>query len=476
MGNTGNVLATAQQYYSPLPSPPGIFEQNPEEIWNAFIKTIATITVSLQFSPSCICLSSCMHGLLVLNNEHKPLTNFITWADARSNAVAEALRNKKLAKAIYNATGTPIHAMLPLCKIIWLRKNLPAVFKAADRFISIKEFIWHRLFKVFEIDYALASATGFLNNKKLQWYFPSLRLAGVTTSQLSEPVPTTFLRAGIDATHARLLGISSTTAFCIGASDGCLANVGSDSLTKGVAAVTIGTSGAVRIANKKPLSSFATMNFSYLLTEKIFICGAPTSNGGNVLQWLQNNFLEQVTANHEAVFKKAAEISAGSEGLLFLPYIHGERAPVWDEKASGVFFGVTAMHRQATFIRATLEGVCYSILSIVGLLEKKGAIINQLNVSGGFTQSEIWLQMLADVTGKKICLAHSEDASAKGAAIFGMVAIKILPALTSLPASVGKIFYPNQVNNKIYRAYYPIYQTLYGSLKKPMHQLYHFKK
>jgi gluconokinase len=475
LNNSGHVLATAQFYYADIQTEPGFSEQDPELIWLAFTNTITTITTRLDEPPACISLSSCMHSLLVLNKEDQPLTSLITWADTRSASIAERIRQSTEAEYIYSTTGTPIHSMSPLCKIIWLRENAPLIFQNASRFISIKEYIWHRLFNTFEIDFSIASATGLFDIHNGVWSDNALALAGITPAQLSHPVPANFTRNHRSNLSDELLNIPSSTTFCIGASDGCLANVGAYALENGVAAVTVGTSGAVRIASSKPLLNIRFMTFSYVLDDSLFICGAPISNGGNVLQWLQQNFLTNSHLDYTELFQKITGVTAGSEGLICLPYLHGERAPIWDEKASGVFFGVQPQHTKAHFLRAALEGVCYSLKSIIDILESEGVSIKQLNVSGGFTHSTTWMQMLSDITGKELCLVQTEDASTTGAALVGMKAINMITDLTSLKPEGEIVVEPNFSHTDTYHSYYQVYKTLYETLKQSMHQLYHIK-
>jgi gluconokinase len=286
MDSKGTIIGHSQSFYPMQSVHPGFSEQDPDMIWQAFADCIRRIIVQVKYSPISISLSSAMHSLVVMNKNNKPISPLITWADTRSGDIAQRIRKLPEAENLYQATGTPIHSMTPLCKIIWLKENAPEIFTAAFKFISIKEFIWHKLFKVYEIDHSIASATGLFNIETLKWNDFSLNLCGINRSQLSEIVPTNFLRKNVDSSVLSLLNISNETSFCIGASDGCTANVGSYAVKKGTAALTIGTSGAVRIASPEPIFDFASMSFNYLLDEKTFICGGPVNNGGNVVDWL----------------------------------------------------------------------------------------------------------------------------------------------------------------------------------------------
>ena len=406
INSLGEIITTSQFYYPVINGlAPGYAEQDAELIWQAFVNCIKTVTGTLQRFPFALSLSSCMHSLIVIDNKQQPLTNLITWADTRSEKIAEEIRTSREAENLYRATGTPLHSMSLLCKIIWLKKNAPEIFVKAAKFISIKEFIWHRLFNEYQVDYSIASGTGLFNIEKLDWHSASLKMCNITGDQLSEIVSTKYIRHDLDTKSASLLNVSAGTPFCIGASDGCLANAGSFAIEDGLASVTIGTSGAVRIASPKPVFNYQAMTFNYVLDEKRFICGGPVNNGGNVAQWLFKSFLNNanpIPQDYDNLFKTIEKISAGCEGLLFLPYLNGERAPVWDERTCGVFFGIKSHHGNEHFIRAVLEGICYSLNNILQIIEASTGSITQLNVSGGFVNSKAWMQILSDVTGKKI--------------------------------------------------------------------------
>jgi gluconokinase len=270
-----------------------------------------------------------------------------------------------------------------------------------------------------------------------------------------------------------LLNISAETFFCIGASDGCTANVGSYAIEKGTAALTIGTSGAVRIASPKPIFDFASMSFNYLLDEKTFICGGPVNNGGNVVDWLFEAILNNPKPSETDfahLFKMIETVPAGSEGLIFLPYIFGERAPVWDEKSTGIFFGVKSSHTNAFFLRATIEGICYSMKQVMEIVESSTNKILQLNVGGGFIHSKTWMQILADITGKKLAVIESEDSSAIGAALINMQVLKMIEEYDSLQPKNDLVVEPDLEKHQVYEKYYAVFKNLYKPMKDLMHE------
>jgi gluconokinase len=474
MDSKGTIITNSQFYYSTNEPHPGYSEQDPEIIWKAFVDCIKKIISEVKYPPVSISLSSAMHGLLVMDKNNSTLTPLITWADTRSGKIAEEIRNLPEAETLYKSTGTPIHSMTPLCKIIWLKENESDIFKAAFQFISIKEFIWFRLFNVYETDHSIASATGLFNIETFQWNNFSLKLCDINSSQLPELVSTDFIRKNLNAEIADSLNIPADTMFCIGASDGCLANIGSYAIEKGTAALTIGTSGAVRVANQKPIFNFSEMTFNYVLDKETFICGGPVNNGGNIMDWLFETFLKNTDPkdkDFENFFTTVDSISAGSKGLVFLPYLYGERAPVWDERSSGVFFGIKPFHTNASFLRAALEGVCYSMNEVLEIVESSAKIL-QLNVGGGFIRSQTWMQILADITGKKLCVIETEDSSAIGAAILNMKALKMIEDYDSLQPKNNLLVEPDLNNHLVYQKFYAVFKKLYQSLKDSMHDVY----
>jgi gluconokinase len=273
-----------------------------------------------------------------------------------------------------------------------------------------------------------------------------------------------------------ITNLASEVPFIIGGSDGCLANLGSFVFKENEAAVTIGTSGAVRISSSKPTHDYEAMTFNYRLDSDTFISGGPINNGGIVLQWFLKNILKKANltpTDYEELFEDISKVEAGANGVVFLPYLHGERAPIWDTKSCGTFFGVKAYHTTAHFSKAIIEGICYALNNVLETLDGSGDKITRLHVSGGFVTSKIWLQILADITGKRVCVINTEDASAIGAAYFALKTSGAVEDYDTLFANRNIEFIePSTTNHSIYRNYFIIYKNLYQTLKDQMHLLY----
>jgi gluconokinase len=268
------------------------------------------------------------------------------------------------------------------------------------------------------------------------------------------------------------LSIGLDTTFVIGSSDGCLANLGSFATSPGVAALTIGTSGAIRVASDQPTHNFHAMTFNYRLDENTFISGGPINNGGVVLKWFMQTFLKKellTPADYQQIIHEIQDVNAGADGLIFLPYLLGERAPLWSSDACGVFFGIRAHHTQAHFTRAVVEGICLALYHIAQRLEESGLDIKRVHVSGGFVHSEEWLQVLADIFGKPIILIHPEDASALGAAYLALKKLGYVTSYDALLPGTQKSFLPREERHRHYQEeVFPLFKNLSLSLMLDM--------
>lgn len=499
LGPGGETLGVRKQAYPAHTDAGGRHEEDPEVITRAALSVLRSLLEALpEHRPVCVSFSAAMHGLLALDVSGSPLTPLITWADTRASAVAAAFKETPVAREIYRLTGTPIHPMSPLCKLRWLRNAQPEVFTKAAVFISIKEYVWFRLFGVYEIDRSIASATGLFDTRAGHWCAPALEAAGIDSERLSRPVDVTFTRTGAFG------GFPADLPFVIGAGDGCLANLGTGVVSPGEASVTVGTSGAVRVITPRWQPEKEERLFQYWLAEGAYVRGGATNNGGNLLDWFmglgatglpgsaavpassalpaspatpsQPTFPAVPTSLPSpalpALLDEAFALPEGSNGLLFLPYLYGERAPVWDADARGAFIGLRAYHQRPHLLRAITEGIGYALFDTFRILDAEEPI-HTVYASGGFTQNAAWVQQLADTFGKPVCLTDEGDASATGAALLGMLALGALTSLSDAKRQVrpGKVFTPDPVRHALYQRYYALYATLYPALRDTFHQL-----
>lgn len=475
MQSDGIVVTVTSAGYLPITAPDGQHELDCEVLMQAVTNVLQQLTQSLKQlgiteSPSALAFSSAMHSLIAVDEELRPLTNCITWADLRSSAQAEKLRNSKHAMELYRHTGTPVHAMSPLCKLIWMRETMPQLHQRAAWFIGIKEYVMARMSGERIIDHSIASATGLFDIHERSWYRPALELAGIDEKRLFKPVSTDHTTQGIAHEFAALTGLPQNISLVIGASDGCLANIGSNALTGGDLSVTVGTSGAVRMLTSEPQTDPEARVFNYILDDEYYVCGGPLNNGGGLLQWYAKQFLQRDAGPDEDMqwfFDEAATVPAGAEGLLFLPYVRGERAPVWDANAKAAFIGLDHRHTRAHEMRALIEGINYAICHITDAVEQTTGNIRQVFISGGITRSPQWMQWLADAMGRRLQLTGNADASAIGAAILGWKALGELKCLSDARKffQPAHSYEPEAAKLQLLQQYFTVYRNLYNSLQ-----------
>ncbi|GGM37462.1 gluconate kinase [Paraliobacillus quinghaiensis] len=457
----------------PLHTPvPGAAEQDPDEIVKA-VKTSIRETIKnskinneeLMF----ISFSAAMHSLIAVDKEAKPLTNSITWADQRSEPWAKKLKEGN-GHQIYLRTGTPIHSMSPLSKITWLKNDHTDLFNKTYKFISIKEYVFKHFFGEYIVDYSIASATGLFNLENLKWDQGAIEAAGITENQLSTIVPTTHKVQGLNQELAEELGIEMDVPFIVGANDGVLSNLGVNAIEPGVVALTIGTSGAIRTVTDQPVTDPKGRIFCYALTDKHWVIGGPVNNGGMVMRWLRDEMCQDEVKEakqlgidpYDVMTEKMTKIAPGSEGLLFHPYLAGERAPIWNANARGSFFGLGMHHKKEHMMRAVLEGINLNIYTVLLALEEIIGIPEKIHATGGFAKSAVWRQMLADVFNQELQIPESIESSCLGAVVLGLYALGEVEDLSVISEMVGTTVSnkPNQEQVNVYAELIPIFIRL----------------
>lgn len=447
----GETLALERASYPTLSPQPGYQEQEPAALLNAVIEVLGHLSRRLEAPPAAIGLSCAMHSLITLDGDGKPLTNALLWSDRRSEKQAERLSGTAEGRALYRACGTPIHAMSPLCKLRWLQEEAPDIFRQAERFLSIKDYVLQQLCGECRADISLASASGLMDIRELKWHVPALNYAGIQEGQLPPLAsPTYMLTLNSEKLPSAFRGVP----VALGASDGCLANLGAPALQPEELVLTIGTSGALRATRTAPIIDEDKQIFNYRLDEELYVCGGAINNGGIAYQWL-SELLGQERLSEET----AGQIPAGAGGLLFLPYLLGERAPIWNASASGAFTGLRRHHGPAHLHRAVLEGVAFSLRHI---FEGMPVAAREIIANGGFTHSPLWTQIIADTFGLPVRIDEQEEASARGAAFMAMKAAGAIGHYRELLPlkSEGRLFEPDGKNHKIYQEVFERYLSL----------------
>jgi gluconokinase len=304
----------------------------------------------------------------------------------------------------------------------------------------------------------------------MDWDEEALEIAGISREHLSELVPTTMCFQGLDHSTAEAYGINPQTPFIIGANDGCLANLGVGAIEKGTVALTIGTSGAIRTVSSEPVVDPKGRTFCYVLTKDHWVIGGPVNNGGMVLRWLRDEWCQEEVAEakergisaYELITEKIDQVRPGAEGLLFHPYLTGERAPSWNAHARGSFFGLAMHHKREHMMRAVLEGINLNIYMVLLALEELIGIPDKIHATGGFAQSSVWRQMVADIFNQDVHVQQTVESSCFGAVVLGLYAMGEIKDLTSVKDFVqtSEVTRPNRKNVETYEEIIPIFIRL----------------
>jgi gluconokinase len=414
-------------------------------------------------------ISAAMHGLVPMDEQGAPLGPLITWADGRAAPHAAALRADGRAKGLHARTGTPVHPMSPMVKLAWWSEQEPDLVRSTARWGGVKELLVAGLCGRNDVvDLSCVSATGMYDLVGGRWDAEALEVAGVREQQLAQVVPTTTVLDGLRPELARATGLPTGLPVVIGASDGALANLGTGAVRPDCAAVSLGTSGALRVVVPRPLVDPEGRLFCYALTEDHWIVGGAVNNGGSVVRWASLALAaavdgevpegEQADALDARLLEEAAQVAPGSEGLLCLPYLLGERAPWWREGLQGAYVGLRRDHRRPHLVRAAVEGVCQQLALVRDALASLDLDVDQVRATGGAVESPLWLSTLSATLDLPVRVATSPEGTGLGAVLLGLHALGQLPELDDAPAlvAVQAPVEPDRAAAELYRRRRPL--------------------
>ncbi len=406
-------------------------------------------------------LSAAMHGLVGLDAGGEPLTPVVTWADSRATLQAERLRADR--PDLHARTGTPLHPMSPLVKLVWFAEEEPELHARVHRWVGIKELLVHRLTGEWVVDASSASGTGLMNSASGDWDAEALAAAHISREQLCPIVPVTERLA----LRGSQLGLSPGTPVIVGGGDGPLANLGLGAVSPGVVACSIGTSGALRMTVPRPGIDPGGRLFCYALDPQHWVLGGAINNGGSVLSWLGAAVAPELGEPPEPeLLQLAAEAPPGSAGLIMLPYLLSERAPHWSALPRGAYIGLRHFHRRAHLIRAAVEGVCQQLALVLESVADAGYPISEIRATGGFARSPWWRQLLSDVFGMPVGYAHGPQASALGASLIAFNALGRVDSIARAGdlVTIAERHDPDPEAAAVYAELRPVFAQLYDDL------------
>jgi xylulokinase len=476
----GEVVASCTKTY-PLYTPKPLWsEQEPEDWWQA---TIAGIREVVQVSGvDCgkikgIGLSGQMHGSVFLDQDHQVIRPAILWCDQRTGAecawITRTVGEEKIVEMICN----PVLTGFTAGKIIWLRNHEPESYRQVRKVLLPKDYIRYRLTGEFATEVSDASGTALFNVTKRDWAYELLDAVDIPSDWMPKCYESPEVSGKVSAEAASLTGLKDGTPVVGGGGDQAAGAVGNGIVESGIVSSTVGTSGVVFAFADKPVvdPKLRVHTFCHAVPGKWHVMGVELSAGGS-LRWYRDTFgdSEQSVAKslgadpYDIMSKQAAKAPAGSEGLIFLPYLTGERTPYPDPNARGVFFGITLRSDKSHFVRSVLEGVAYGLKDSFSILEEMKVPIAQVRASGGGAKSALWRQIQADVMGYDHVTINIDEGPALGVALLAGVGTGIYPSVEKACRSVIKVDSTTNSDSeakKTYDKYYKVYGSLYASLK-----------
>jgi gluconokinase len=449
-GTEGRVRDLASVGYPLLVPAPGRAELDARRLQSAAVEALAAVAARARERGDRVVgvsLSAAMHGVVPMDDDGVPLGPLVTWADNRAARWAAALVADGRAADLHARTGTPVHAMSPLVKLSWERAEDPDLVTRTPRWGGVKELVVAALHGGPQVlDRSCASATGLYDIHAARWDDEAMAIAGLRPAQLGEVLPTTAVLHGLRPEVAEATGLPPDLPVVIGASDGVLANLGVGAVRPDVAAVSLGTSGAMRVVVPRPTVDPGRRLFCYALTDDAWVVGGAVNNGGSVVRWaaraLAAGFDAADPEGEDAddldarLLDEAEQVPAGSAGLLCLPYLLGERAPWWRSGLSGAYIGLRREHRRPHLVRAAVEGVCQQLALVRDAFAATDSPVREVRATGGAVASDLWVRTLAAALDLPVRVAESPEGTGLGACLLGLHALGALPDLDAATALV----------------------------------------
>lgn len=445
--------------YSPVE---GWAEQKPDEVLNSVLEALKTCVKSVKGMVEALTFSSQLYSVVFIDRDGNSLSPILNWMDSRSRVEASELSKTIGGYELYSRTGCHISPIMPASKILWFRKNNPETFNRVYKVLSIKDYILYKLLNVCVIDKILASATALFNVHEDLWDHEIVETVGLDFDKLPEVAEPESIVGYVEGRYAEEIGLAEKTPVVCGGGDGMLQNIGLGVLKESVAALNIGTSGAVRVSSNRIVldKSRKARFFCHSLAEGLWCVGGAINSAGLSFEWFAENFLN---GDFNRIEVEASKAKPGSNGLIFLPYLLGERAPLWCSTAKAVFYGLTLNHKLSDISRAVLEGVVFALNHIRRILEKYVTPIREIRVGGGGAKINLLNQIQADVFQTPVFLTSTEESSALGAVILAAKTLGYYKSLNDACDStvkLTKVFNPTVENSIEYSKLFEKYRML----------------
>jgi len=475
MDDRGHIVASATEEHEPFASPNiGWAEQRPEDWWLAAAVAIRKALSHADAGKdqiACIGLSGQMHGAVMLDAADEVVRPALIWCDVRTAKQCEEIKERIGADRLIQLTCNPALPNFTLTKLLWTRENEPKNWKRVRSVMLPKDYVRFRLTSERATDVADASGTLMLDVAHRRWSDEVLKAAEIDSSLLPALHESPQVCGKLSARGAEETGLAAGTPVVAGAGDQAAGAVGMGIVAPGSVSATIGTSGVVFAATGQPLvdPQGRLHTFCHAVPGRWHVMGV-TQAAGLSLRWFRDRFTSSVDGEntYSQLTAEAAAIPPGSDGLLWAPYLMGERTPHLDPKARGALVGLTASHTRAHVVRAILEGVAFSLRDTFTIFNEMKVPVKRIVLGGGGARSALWRQIQADVYGQEVRILEAEEGAAYGAAILAGVGAAIWPSVDEACASILRVrdrVSPQAAGAAVMDASYAAYRRMYPGMK-----------
>jgi xylulokinase len=483
----GKILAQATAIYPCYHPRPLWSEQDPEDWWQATVKTVRAVVKRARLKPAdvrAIGLSGQMHGSVFLDKSNRVVRRALLWNDQRTAAeCAEIEKRAGGRKRLIEMVANPALTGFTAPKILWLRNTEPKNFEKTVKVLLPKDEIRRRLTGEFATEVSDASGMLLLDVVHRRWSKELLGSLELDTSLVARCYESEQVTGRLTRDAAKLLGLSTDCMVVGGAGDCAAGAVGNGIVKPGALSTSIGTSGVVFVHAETPQvdPEGRLHTFCHAVRGKWHMMGVTLAAGGS-LQWFRNAVCQTLVNEakrrksdaYDVLTEEAATTTPGAEGLFFLPYLAGERTPHADPNARGAFIGLTLKHSRGHLVRAIMEGVTYSLRDCLAIIEEQGVAVKQIRASGGGARSSFWRQMQADVLGKTVVSMKADEGPAYGVALLAAVgAGEFKNVVEACEATVKTTSQTKSsaTSRKVYDKAFPVYQELYRSLREDFEKI-----
>lgn len=479
----GTLVGSASRDYSVYYPKEGYVEQNPDEWWAAVCDAVKELLSYNEINAADIKgigVDGQSWSAIAVDKNGEVLTNNPIWLDTRADEICTGLKERYGDETFFNVSGNSLQPFYTTGKILWYQENMPDVYKRIDKILQCNSFIVYRLTDKITQDISQGYGLHCFDMRKGSWDKEMCRLLGIPESFLPEIFPCHEVVGGVSEKAARLTGLLPGTPVVAGGLDACCGTLGAGVISNGETQEQGGQAGGMSVCTDTYKADPRLILGYHVVPGKWLLQGG-TTGGGGCMRWFEKEFgdyersmkSETGKSSLDQLNELADKIPAGSEGVLFLPYMSGERSPIWDTKAKGVYYGLDFNKTKGHFVRSLMEGVAFSLKHNLDIAEAVGAEAHELRAIGGSANSKLWTQIKSDITGKKIIVPFSDTATTLGAVMLAGVGVGIYKDFedaVSRTVRVTREHVPDMEQHEKYKSCYDRYLQLYRDLKGFMQQ------